>query len=248
MVLIVVSISVLGLLTKYYIITNITAFSNHSSAFCEQYWKISGLKYHLKPAMKALIIFRALKSIKASSFSDFESELNVVVWIQSEDCKQTQCHKTSISPKKQNGRRTLWHGCGIDYDNSQSSNLDENELDKIIIEAKPANTTRSTSWGIVKFEKWILKRNIVVDLGIVTPQNLKDVLRKFYAKVITDQYGLLTSNSTVAIWAAIIHTLLFPTYSRNINSIYDCEYTTSNDMFSAKCKLFYKTNIKKPKH
>lgn len=65
-------------------------------------------------------------------------------------------------------------------------------------------------------------------------------MRKFYAKVITDQNGLLTSNSTVAIWAAIIHALLFPTYSRNINSIYDCEFTTSNDMFSAKCKLFYK--------
>ena len=30
----------------------------------------------------------------------------------------------------------------IDIDNSQESNLDENELDKIIIAAKPANTKK----------------------------------------------------------------------------------------------------------
>ena len=28
----------------------------------------------------------------------------------------------------------------------------------------------------------------------------------------------------------------------------DCEFTTSNDTFSVKCKLFYKTNNKKPKY
>ena len=32
----------------------------------------------------------------------------------------------------------------IDIDNSQDWNLDENELDKIIIEAKPVNTRRNT--------------------------------------------------------------------------------------------------------
>ena len=37
-------------------------------------------------------------------------------------------------------------GVNIDIDNSQDSNLDENELNKIIIEAKPAKRKRSTSF------------------------------------------------------------------------------------------------------
>ena len=69
----------------------------------------------------------------------------------------------------------------IDFDNNQDSKFDENELDKIIIEAKPAvqkKYKRSTSWGIVKFKKWKLKRNILVDTGTAAPQKLNDILRK----------------------------------------------------------------------
>ena len=43
-------------------------------------------------------------------------------------------------------------GVNIDIGNSQDSNLDENELEKIIIEAKPANIKRSASCGIVKLK------------------------------------------------------------------------------------------------
>ena len=39
----------------------------------------------------------------------------------------------------------------IDIDNSQDSNHYEIELGKIKTEAKPANTKRNTSWGIMKF-------------------------------------------------------------------------------------------------
>ena len=49
-------------------------------------------------------------------------------------------------------------GVNIGIDNSRDSNLHENELDKIIIETKPANTKRITSWGIVKYKKWTLKK------------------------------------------------------------------------------------------
>ena len=45
--------------------------------------------------------------ITVSSFFNFKSETNVLVAIQGEDCKQTQCQKTNISPKIQNERRTL---------------------------------------------------------------------------------------------------------------------------------------------
>ena len=43
-------------------------------------------------------------------------------------------------------------GVDIGIDNSQDSSLDENELDKIIIEAKLTNTKIRTSWGIVNLK------------------------------------------------------------------------------------------------
>ena len=46
-------------------------------------------------------------SITVPSFFNFRAETNVLVSIQGEDCKQTQCQKTNISPKIQNERRTL---------------------------------------------------------------------------------------------------------------------------------------------
>lgn len=49
-------------------------------------------------------------------------------------------------------------------------------------------------------------------------------------------------SSIVGIWAVINQTFLSPPYSRNINIISDREFSTSNHMFSEKCKLFYKTN------
>ena len=53
---------------------------------------------------------------------------------------------------------------------------------------------------------------------------------------------MLTQSLVVGIRAAINRSLLSSPYSRNINIISDRKFTTSNDMFSAKCKLFYKTN------
>ena len=53
---------------------------------------------------------------------------------------------------------------------------------------------------------------------------------------------MLTPSSIVGIRAVIYRTLLSPPYSRNINIISNREFTASNDMVSAKCKLFYKIN------
>ena len=49
-------------------------------------------------------------------------------------------------------------------------------------------------------------------------------------------------SSIVGIWAVINQTFLSPPYSRNISIISDREFSTSNHMFSEKCKLLYKTN------
>ena len=46
--------------------------------------------------------------------------------------------------EKTKWRKKVDFSVNIDIDNSQDWNLDENELDKIIIEAKPVNTRRNT--------------------------------------------------------------------------------------------------------
>ena len=53
---------------------------------------------------------------------------------------------------------------------------------------------------------------------------------------------MLAQSLMVGIRAEINRTLLSSPYSRNIIIISDRKFTTSNDMFSGKCKLFYKTN------
>ena len=92
------------------------------------------------------------------------------------------------------------------------------------------------------------KRNIVVDLKTVEAETLNSILRKFYAEVRTVKNEVLTPSSMTGIRAAIYRTILSPPYSRNMNILADREFSTANEMFSAKCKLYYKTHNKKPQH
>ena len=131
---------------------------------------------------------------------------------------------------------------------SQESNLDESELDKLVIESKPENTKKCTSWGLMKLQKWSAKRNIRIDFATITSEKLNELLRKFYAEVKTEKKGMLTPSALTGIRAALSRTILSPPYSRNINIIADREFHTANQMFTAKCKLYYKANNKKPTH
>ena len=137
---------------------------------------------------------------------------------------------------------------GVEIPSSQDSNLDENELDNIITQSKPENTKKCTNWGFHKFQRWAEKRNIVVDFKTITPNELNEILRKFYAEVKSEKGTMLTPSSMTGIRAAIMRTILSPPYSRNMNIISDREFATANDMFSAKAKLYYKTHNKKPTH
>ena len=69
---------------------------------------------------------------------------------------------------------------------SQNSDLNEEQLDEIELKAQAKNTKKATEWGVRKFEKWCQKRNVVVDFTTVKPDELSEILRKFYAEVKTE--------------------------------------------------------------
>ena len=137
---------------------------------------------------------------------------------------------------------------GIQLLSSQESNLDDNELDNIIIDSKPTNTKKCTNWGCLKLKKWAEKRNVVIDLKVVSVERLNEILRKFYAEVKTEKNGTLTPSALTGIRAAINRNIVSPPYSRSMNIIADREFTTANQMFTAKCKLYYRKGNKKPQH
>ena len=66
---------------------------------------------------------------------------------------------------------------------SQNSDLGLEDLEKLEAKGQTENTKRATSWGIKKFEKWCGKRKLTADFNCVTPVELNELLRKFYAEV-----------------------------------------------------------------
>ena len=93
---------------------------------------------------------------------------------------------------------------------SQSSDLDEKELDKLVLDSKPENTKKYTNWGFSKFKAWMEKRYIVIDLKTVDADQLNNVLRKFYAEVRTTKNKMLSPSGMTVIRAAISRTILAP--------------------------------------
>ena len=93
-----------------------------------------------------------------------------------------------------------------------------------------------------------MKRKIAVDLKTVSPTNLSEILRKFFAEVKTEKGQALTPSALTEIRAAIHRHLTCAPLSRNINILQDSEFMSANKMFEAKAKLFMKENNAKPKH
>ena len=68
---------------------------------------------------------------------------------------------------------------GMLSQSSSSSDLSESKLSKLVCEARPAATDRSTTWGMGKFIAWQAKLRIVVDMADMTAAELNQHLRKF---------------------------------------------------------------------
>ena len=71
--------------------------------------------------------------------------------------------------------------------NSQSSQLEEEDLQKLDADCVPVNTKKQTSWGLKKFTQWIEKRKLSCDLHTVSLTEPNGILRKFFAEVQTMQ-------------------------------------------------------------
>ena len=86
--------------------------------------------------------------------------------------------------------------------NSQSSQLEEEDLQKLEADSVPVNTKKQTSWGLKKFTQWLEKRKISCDLHTVSPAELNGILRKFFAEVKTNKKTDLTPSALTGIRAA----------------------------------------------
>ena len=135
-----------------------------------------------------------------------------------------------------------------DLSSSQDSNLGDDQLDQLVSESKPGNTKHATNWGWSKFTKWMQRRDIDIDMKTVSEERLNETLRKFYAEVKTEKKAPLTPSALTGIWAAIQRALRSAPYNRSINIIGDRAFTLANEMFKARCRLYYKANNRKPQH
>ena len=77
---------------------------------------------------------------------------------------------------------------------SQNSDLNNEQLDEIEQKAQAKNAKKATEWGVKMFKKWCEKRTISVDLKTVSPTDMSEILRKFYAEVKTEKGQALTSS------------------------------------------------------
>ena len=66
---------------------------------------------------------------------------------------------------------------------SQSSQLEEEDLQKLEADSVPVNTKKQTFWGLKKFTQWLEKLKISCDLHTVSLAELNEILRKCFAQV-----------------------------------------------------------------
>jgi hypothetical protein len=115
--------------------------------------------------------------------------------------------------------------------------------------SKPSSTKRATLYGVKKFSDWLNKRSKVCDFHTVTKEELNELLRKFYAEVKSSKQGCSLTPSTLTCLRAAIHRhITSAPYNRPFNIITEQEFTSANNMFAARCKLYFKAGNKKPQH
>ena len=133
-----------------------------------------------------------------------------------------------------------------EFENSQSSQLEEEHPQKLEAHSVPEYTKKQTSWGLKKFIQWLEKRKINCDLLNLSPAELNGILRRFYVEVKTNQKTGLTPSALTGIQAAIHHAITGQLISMLINILKDVEFTQANKMFEVVCKSYYKRGNPKP--
>jgi len=91
--------------------------------------------------------------------------------------------------------------------NSQSSQVEEEDLQKLEADSVPVNTKKQTSRGLKKFTQWLEKRKISCDLYIVSPAELNGILQKFFTGVKTKEKTDLMPSALTGIRAVFHRTI-----------------------------------------
>ena len=68
---------------------------------------------------------------------------------------------------------------------SQSSQMDEKELNELDTAAQPERTAKPTRWAMTRLKDWLKKRHIDIDVKSVTAEELAPILRRFYGELKT---------------------------------------------------------------
>ena len=131
---------------------------------------------------------------------------------------------------------------------SQSSELDEEEMESMERESIPENTTLATKSGMKKFLEWAGKRGIAVDFRDVSATELAPVLRRFYAEVKKNDGKPVSPGYLNGLRAAIQRHLSGAPFHRVLNIVSGDDFKIANKMFTSRNRLYYKGNNPKPKH
>ena len=131
---------------------------------------------------------------------------------------------------------------------STSSDLDQDQLDALEVSTQCKGTQQVTKWGMKVFNEWCSKRNISVAFENVSPEELSEVLRKYYAEVKGREDKTFTPSAMVGLRAALHRHITTPPISRTMNIVHDKAFLRANQMFMAISKKYYKDGNNRPQH
>ena len=104
----------------------------------------------------------------------------------------------------------------------------------------------ATRWAMERWNDWLEKRGTVIDISSVAPEVLAGHLCRFYAELKGENSKPLSPNGLIGIRAGIQRGLVALRTSP-LDIVKDPAFWKANTMITAKCKLYNKAGISKPK-
>lgn len=128
----------------------------------------------------------------------------------------------------------------------QSSQLDESQLKELEKNAEQGGTANATKWAMNKWNDWLEKRSINIDVSSIQPETLAGHLYRFYAELKCKDKRPLSPSGLVGVRAGMQRGLI-ALRKDPIDIVKDPVFAKANNMFTAKCKLYNKSGNAKPK-
>ena len=115
-------------------------------------------------------------------------------------------------------------------------------------ETIPENTRRSTDWEVKVFYGYCARNNIIINLAIISEEELAKFAKRFYSCIRKKDGSLYTPSALVGIRSALHRTITSPPIERSINIMAGNAFIAANRVFTAKCKIYTARGNPKPKH